>query len=146
MFCFADSLWGMKHFQDFKKTAWKLGFWKCQNRFSKTIKWKDCQMTPLGSTFAESLKVIKHFQHFKKATWKLGFWKCQNCFSNTIKWKDCEMDTTGSCFRRVPLGDKSSHGGVLDIRTFWNESGQNFKPRRKIYRTFVSVFEYHGMF
>ena len=40
---------------------------KVQTPFTKTIKWKDCQMDPIGICFADSILGIKHFQDFKKA-------------------------------------------------------------------------------
>ena len=42
---FAESLRGITHFQDFKKAAGKFGFWKCLNRFTKTIKRKNNKWT-----------------------------------------------------------------------------------------------------
>ena len=45
-FCYAESLRGIKHFQDFKKADYRLRNKTSQNRFSNTIKWKDCQMDP----------------------------------------------------------------------------------------------------
>ena len=36
----------------------------------KTIKWKDCQMDPIGFCFPESLRGIKHIQDFKKADYR----------------------------------------------------------------------------
>ena len=43
---------------------------KVQTPFPNTIKWKDCQMDPIGFCFAESLRGIKHFQDFKKADYR----------------------------------------------------------------------------
>ena len=40
---------------------------KLSKPFPNTIKWKDCQMDPIGFCFAESLRGIKRFQDFKKA-------------------------------------------------------------------------------
>ena len=43
------------------------------------IKWKDCQMDPVGSAFAKSLRGIKHFQDFNKA-WKVRILKLSKPF------------------------------------------------------------------
>ena len=83
---------GDKIFSRFKKANGKLGFWKCQNRFSNTIKWKDGQMDPIGFCFAESLRGIKHFQDLKKAARKMWFWKSQIPFSDHNKMERIKMN------------------------------------------------------
>ena len=78
--CFAESLGGIKHFQDFEKADYRRWNERFKHPFSNAIKWKDCQMDPMGFCFAESLRGIKHFQDLKKADFKCGFWKCQHPF------------------------------------------------------------------
>ena len=60
-FCFAESLRGIKHFQDFKKSDYRQRNERSMNRFSNTIKWEDCQINPIGFCFAESLRGDKTF-------------------------------------------------------------------------------------
>ena len=51
----SQSLRGIKHFQDFKKADYRHWNERSKHPFSNTIKWKDCQMDPIGFCFAESL-------------------------------------------------------------------------------------------
>ena len=50
---------GDKTFSRFQKGRWKIGISKVSKPFPKTIKWKDCQIDPIGFCFADSLRGIK---------------------------------------------------------------------------------------
>ena len=66
----AASLWGIKHFQDFKKASHPCKF-ESVNTVSYTNKMERyIQLDPLGAAFAASLRGIKHFQGFKKADYQ----------------------------------------------------------------------------
>ena len=58
-------LGGDKTFSRFQKGGIPLLKQKVQTPFPNTIKWKDCQIDPIGFCFAEFLRGIKHFQDFK---------------------------------------------------------------------------------
>ena len=58
----AASLWGIKHFQDFKKASHPCKF-ESVNTVSYTNKMERyIQLDPLGAAFAASLRGIKNFQ------------------------------------------------------------------------------------
>ena len=55
-FCFAESLWGIKHFHDFKKANFRLQIESVKHPSLNTKKWKEYQMDTIGLCFSESLR------------------------------------------------------------------------------------------
>ena len=68
--CFAETLRGIKHFQDFNKADGKFGILKVSKPFLKHNKMERLSNGPPSVLLSQSLRGIKHFQDLKKADYR----------------------------------------------------------------------------
>ena len=62
---------GVTYHQPFQKGGLPGNKLKPPVPFPTKIKWKECQLDPLGAASAASLRGIKHFQVFKMADYQV---------------------------------------------------------------------------
>ena len=67
---FADSLRGIKHFQDFKKAYYQFKIESVKHPYLTNNKMERPSSRPLGAAFADSLRERKHFQDFKMVNFR----------------------------------------------------------------------------
>ena len=70
------------------------------------LKWKDCQVDPLGHCFRSSLRGIKVFKISKRPIENADFETPILFVKHILKWKDCQVDPLGHCFRSSLRGIK----------------------------------------